>query len=36
VSLDAPLAAHAVAHAGDAIVTLDHNAKVTSWVTWGG
>jgi PAS domain S-box-containing protein len=31
VSLDPELAAHAVAAAGDAIVTLDHSAKVTSW-----
>jgi PAS domain-containing protein len=31
VSLDPALAAHAVAAAGDAIVTLDHGAKVTSW-----
>jgi PAS domain S-box-containing protein len=31
MSLDPELAAHAVAAAGDAIVTLDHSAKVTSW-----
>ena len=31
MSLDPALAAHAVAAAGDAIVTLDHSAKVTSW-----
>jgi PAS domain S-box-containing protein len=31
VSLDPALPAHAVAAAGDAIVTLDHSAKVTSW-----
>jgi PAS domain S-box-containing protein len=31
VSLDPELAAHAVAEAGDAIVTLDQNGKVTSW-----
>jgi PAS domain S-box-containing protein len=31
LSLDPTLAAHAVAAAGDAIVTLDHSAKVTSW-----
>jgi PAS domain S-box-containing protein len=31
VSLDPALAAHAVAAADDAIVTLDHSAKVTSW-----
>jgi PAS domain S-box-containing protein len=29
--LGSALAAHAVAAAGDAIVTLDHSAKVTSW-----
>ena len=31
MSLDPALAAHAVAAAGDAVVTLDHSAKVTSW-----
>ena len=31
MSLDPELAAHAVAAAGDAIVTLDHSVKVTSW-----
>jgi PAS domain S-box-containing protein len=31
VSLDAELAAGALAAAGDAIITLDHGAKVTSW-----
>jgi PAS domain S-box-containing protein len=31
VSLDPAIAAHAVAAAGDAVVTLDHSAKVTSW-----
>jgi PAS domain S-box-containing protein len=31
MSLDPTLAAHAVASAGDAIVTLDHGAKITSW-----
>jgi PAS domain S-box-containing protein len=31
MSLDPALAAHAVAGAADAIVTLDHGAKVTSW-----
>jgi PAS domain-containing protein len=31
MSLDAALAAHTVAAADDAIVTLDHSAKVTSW-----
>jgi PAS domain S-box-containing protein len=31
MSLDPALAAHAVARAGDAIVTLDHSANVTSW-----
>jgi hypothetical protein len=31
VSLDPALAAHAVAAAGDAVATLDHSAKVTSW-----
>jgi PAS domain S-box-containing protein len=31
VSLDPELAAHAVAAAGDAIVTLDNSAKVLSW-----
>lgn len=31
MSLDPAFAAHAVAAAGDAIVTLDHSAKVTSW-----
>ena len=31
MSLDPAIAAHAVAAAGDAIVTLDHSAKVTSW-----
>src|ERR1700734_2087765 len=31
VSLDPLLAAHALTEAGDAIVTLDHNAKVMSW-----
>jgi PAS domain S-box-containing protein len=31
VSLDPALAAHAVAASADAIVTLDHSAKVTSW-----
>ena len=31
MSLDPRLAAHAVMDAGDAIVTLDQNAKVTSW-----
>jgi PAS domain S-box-containing protein len=31
VSLDPALAARAAAAAGDAIVTLDHSAKVTSW-----
>jgi PAS domain S-box-containing protein len=31
VSLEPELAAHAVAAAGDAIVTLDRGAKVTSW-----
>jgi PAS domain S-box-containing protein len=31
VSLGPALAARAVAAAGDAIVTLDHNAKATSW-----
>jgi PAS domain S-box-containing protein len=31
VSLDAELAAHAVAEAGDAIVSLDSSGKVLSW-----
>jgi PAS domain S-box-containing protein len=31
VSLDPEPAAHAVAAAGDAIVTVDHSANVTSW-----
>ncbi len=31
MSLDPALAAQTVAAAGDAIVTLDHSAKVTSW-----
>jgi PAS domain S-box-containing protein len=31
MGLDPALAAHAVASAADAIVTLDHGAKVTSW-----